>query len=119
MSERKKKLRDAFDEQNKSDLPKIIENCRDEEKLFVKVKFNLNDQAENPTSFKKDLDNMLKVLLDVLPEEMDDNTKEPGLGIIKGNEDERVWKIHCIKNFVHTEEEEGIEIEFHEFNENL
>jgi len=118
MTDRKEKLRQAFADQNKFELPKTIKSCIDKEKLFVKVIFNLNDKAENPTSYKKDLDNMLKVLLDVLPEEMDDNTKAKGLGIISGNEDERVWKIHCIKNFVHTPEEEGIVIEFHEFIEN-
>jgi len=118
MTERKEKLRKAFVEQNELELPKVIESCKNKEKLSVKVSFNLNDKAENPTSYKKDLDNLLKVLLDVLPEEMDDSTKAEGLSIIKGNEDDRVWEIHCSKNFVHSPNEEGIVVEFYEFPKN-
>lgn len=113
MTERKEKLRNAFEKQN--DLSQTIKACKEKENLLMKVSFNLNVNVENKTTYKKDLDNLLKVLLDVLPEQMDDDTKERGLGIIRGNEDERVREIHCTKNFVQTPDDEGIIVEFYEF----
>ena len=113
MTKRKEKLRNAFEQQN--DLSQTIKACKDKESLLMKVIFNLNENVENKTSYKKDLDNLLKVLLDVLPEEMDDATKAKGLGIIRGNEDERVREIHCTKNFVQTPDDEGIIVEFYEY----
>jgi len=118
MTVRKKKLRDEFEKQNQNELPNLIKNCINKKSLKIKVIFNLNTNVPNPTTFKKDLDNLLKVLLDIFPEEMDDDTKEKGLGIIQGNEDERVREIHCRKDFVKDPKDEGIIVEFYEFIEN-
>jgi len=118
MTVRKKNLRDEFETQNKNELPNLIKNCRDKESLMIKVIFNLNKNDENPATLKKDLDNLLKVLLDIFPEEMDDDKKERGLGIIIGNKDERVREINCHKEFVETHDEQGISVEFFEFTEN-
>ena len=118
MSERKERLRNEFIKQNQNELPDLIKNCINKKKLGVDVIFKLNTNVPNPTTFKKDLDNLLKVLLDIFPEEMDDATKEKGLGIIQGNEDERVHEIICRKDFVTDPKDEGIIVEFYEFKEN-
>jgi len=118
MRERKTNLRDEFQRQNQDRLPELIKNCIDKKFLKVNVVFNLNTEVSNPDTYKKDLDNLLKVLLDIFPEEMDDLRKDPGLGIIQGNEDERVREIHCRKEFVKGKEKEGISVEFYEYTEN-
>ncbi len=119
MKERKENLRDEFKIQNEDKLPDLIKNCRDKEFLKINVIFKLNTNVPNPSTYKKDLDNLLKVLLDIFPEEMDDFTKEEGLGIIRGNEDERVREIHCRKDFVQTPDDEGIIVEFYEYSQTL
>jgi len=118
MRERKKNLRDEFKEQNEDKLPKLIKKCKDKEFLKINVIFNLNTDVPNPNSFKKDLDNLLKVLLDIFPEEMDNDKIDEGLGIIRGNEDERVREINCRKEFVNSHKKEGISVKFYEFKEN-
>ncbi len=118
MTERKITLRKEFQEQNENELPNLIKNCKDKAKLKIEVIFNLNKNDENPDTLRKDLDNLLKVLLDILPEEMDTEGKNKGLGIIRGNEDDRVHEILCRKDFVESHEEEGIIVKFFEFSEN-
>ena len=118
MTERKEKLRNEFQKQNQDELPDLIKNCINKESIGVDVIFKLNTNVPNPTTFKKDLDNLLKILLDIFPEEMDDNTKERGLGIIRGNEDDRVHEIICRKDFVEDPKDEGIIVEFYEFVKN-
>jgi hypothetical protein len=43
-------------------------------KLSLKVTFSLN-RTPDKTKYKKDLDNMLKILMGVIKQEMDDNEK--------------------------------------------
>jgi len=76
-TERKKALQEAFVEQNKN-LGEMQERCQ-KKKLSLKVTFYLNKDTPDKTSFKKDLDNMLKILMDVIKEEMDDNEKKYNL----------------------------------------
>lgn len=113
ISQRKKELRDEFLYQNKN-LENVKKTCKGK-CLSINVSFYLNDNTPDKSSYKKDLDNLLKILLDVLPEHMDDETKEKGLGIIEENKDDLIFEIKCHKEFVHNKSEEGIDIEISEW----
>lgn len=106
---RKKALQKAFVDQNKN-LGDLQEKCKGKN-LSIKVVFYLNKNTPDKSSFKKDLDNLLKILMDVIKEEMDDSEKKIGLGLIVRNEDEVVFNIDCHKEFVSSDEEEGIDLE--------
>jgi hypothetical protein len=79
--------------------------------LSVGVEFFLLEGSPEITNtrFKKDLDNLLKPILNVLQTRLNAATKEElGLGLIDG--DEYVGEIHARKSIVHTDEKEGIRI---------
>lgn len=113
ITERKQELRNEFLTQNRN-LQNIKESCKGK-KLSLDVSFYLNDNTPDKSSFKKDLDNLLKILLDVLPEYMDDGKKEMGLGIIQENKDDLIFEIKCHKEFVDGKSNEGIDVEISEF----
>ena len=56
------------------------------------------------------MDNLLKILMDVIKEEMDDNEKKIGLGLVVKNKDEEVFEIICHKEFVTNDDDEGIDL---------
>ncbi|MEX0862169.1 hypothetical protein [Nitrosopumilus sp.] len=94
---------------SKSNIPQIRENCKGK-KVTLKIKFRLSKQREeNVSKYRKDLDNMLKIVLDVLPEYMDNNQTNKGLGLI--DNDESVYEIKAEKVFVDTDADQGIDIE--------
>ena len=89
-------------------------------KLSITVRFYLYDGSEDGISqpegrTKKDLDNLLKIVLDVLPEKMDTAGKNDGLGLIKRDYDYFVYEINSIKKIVTLKREEGIDIEIFEW----
>ena len=91
------------------------DDCLDK-KLSLTVCYNLYHDEKNPQRYDKDLDNLLKLLLDVLPQHMD-NTPDPkpeGLGLMRDNEDKMIFEIHCSKNLVKDESDEGLYIEIKE-----
>ncbi len=111
---RKMKLKETIENENKN-LEKIREFCKDKE-LSITVRFFLydgskegNQQPEGRT--KKDLDNLLKIVLDVLPEKMDSEGENDGLGLIKKDYDHLVYEIKSTKKIVYDKNEEGIDIE--------
>jgi Holliday junction resolvase RusA-like endonuclease len=108
-TERKKDLREAFIEQNKNRLPELQEKCK-EKQLSLDITFYLNENTPDKSSYKKDLDNLLKILLDVIKEEMDDDKKKIGLGLVVKNKDEEVFEINCHKEFVSSDDDEGIDL---------
>lgn len=114
-TKRKKELLEAFVNQNQN-LADVQEKCKGK-RLSIKVTFRLNENTTDKTSYKKDLDNLLKILMDVIKEEMDDNEKKIGLGLILKNHDEEIFEITCHKEFVSKEEDEGIDLIILEFNE--
>lgn len=114
-TKRKKRLREVFVNQNKN-IEELQEICKGKY-LSVKVVFHLNEDTTDKTSYKKDLDNLLKILMDVIKEEMDDNEKNTGLGLVIKNQDEDVFEIICHKKFVSRDEEEGIDIEISEWED--
>jgi len=113
-TERKKKLKKAFVDQNEN-LSQMQKTCQGK-KLSLKVTFYLDKDTPDKTSFKKDLDNMLKILMDVIKEEMDDNEKNTGLGLVVENKDEEVFEVVCNKELVSGEDKEGIDLDIFELD---
>ena len=105
---RKKELQEAFVKQNKN-LRELQDKCQGK-KLSINVTFYLNQNTPDKSSYKKDLDNLLKILMDVIKEEMDDNEKKIGLGLVVKNKDEEIFEIICHKEFVSNEDDEGIDL---------
>ena len=76
----------------------------------MKIVFYLSKQRiENESKYQKDIDNLLKIVLDVLPKFMDKGNKNKGLAII--DDDESVHEIKTKKIFVKKDIEQGIDIE--------
>jgi Holliday junction resolvase RusA-like endonuclease len=78
--------------------------------LKLEIEFRLwkGTQATTNTRAKKDLDNLLKPVMDVLQTSLNPQKTEPGLDLIEG--DESVYEINARKIIVDGEEEEGIRI---------
>ena len=113
-TKRKKDLQKAFVDQNKN-LSELQEKCKGKQ-LSLNITFYLNENTPDKTSYKKDLDNLLKILMDVIKEEMDDNERKMGLGLVIKNKDEEIFKIICHKEFVSNEDDEGIDMVISEWN---
>ena len=113
-TKRKKDLKEAFIEQNPN-LTQLQTDCIGKQ-LSINVIFYLNKNTTDKTSFKKDLDNLLKILMDVIKEEMDDNERKIGLGLVIKNKDEEVFEINCHKEFVSSNDDEGIDLVVSEWN---
>ena len=110
---RKIKLKETIerDTKNLDDIRKFCQN----KKLSITVQFFLYDGSkdENPQPegrIKKDLDNLLKIVLDVLPEKMDSEGTNDGLGLIKKDYDDLVYEIKTTKEIVLKKDDEGIDI---------
>lgn len=82
--------------------------------LRIDVEFRLWRGAENVsnTRAKKDLDNLLKPVMDVLQTSLNTQRTELGLGLIE--DDESVHEINTRKVLVNDEMEEGIRIAIHD-----
>ena len=110
---RKIKLKEKIEKDN-NNLNEIREFCKNK-KLSITVRFYLYDGKEDKTQqpegrTKKDLDNLLKIVLDVLPKKMDSEGKNDGLGLIKKDYDHLVYEIKSTKEIVSKKEKEGIDI---------
>ncbi len=115
--ERKKTLRDRI-KTSIANLDETRAGCREKD-LALSVVFSLLETSEEGRK-KKDLDNLLKLLLDVLSDYMmakGTPDRESGLGLI--SDDEQVYEIHCMKRIVSDPKEEGIELEIREFEKNV
>lgn len=77
------------------------------------MKFYLWDGSRVEGRSKKDLDNLLKVVFDVLCEYMDKNEKHPGLDLIKN--DNMIFKTQATKKIVKKKKDEGLEIKISKF----
>lgn len=113
-TQRKKELQEAFVKQN-SNLGELQEKCKGKQ-LSLNVIFYLNENTTDKTSYKKDLDNLLKILMDVIKEEMDDDKRKIGLGLVLKNKDEEIFEIICHKEFVSSDDHEGIDLIVSEWN---
>ena len=105
---RKKELRGRLaSEIRDKELSKIQTRTKNKP-LFLDVCFYILESDKLGKS-KRDLDNLLKILFDVLSENMV-NGQLPiaGLGIMKN--DSYVYKIKCEKRLVDSEEKQGIDL---------
>lgn len=76
--------------------------------VFIDVCFYLY-QSEELSSAKKDLDNLLKIVLDVLSVNMvNGQEKKPGLGFLKDDSD--VFRINCEKKIVNNLGKSGLDL---------
>ena len=110
--DRKKELRDKIQEKY-TDLSDFRQAFREKEKHSIYVKFHFLEDTGVEGRTKKDLDNLLKIVCDVLPDYMDNNMTEQGLRIIKT--DNSIFEIHSTKDTVIHEDDEGLDIEISEY----
>jgi len=94
-------------------LSEIQQACRNIEKFSINVKFYLWGGSKEDGRTKKDLDNLLKIVCDVLADYMDSEETNPGLGIMRT--DNSIYEIHCSKDIVDDENDEGMDIEISEW----
>ena len=95
-------------ERKVKDLPKIKKSCQGKTKFAIDVKFFLWDGSGVEGRTKKDLDNLLKVVFDVLSEYMDSNKKYAGLGLMQN--DKMIHEVHATKKIVKKRKDEGLDV---------
>ncbi len=104
---RKEKLRKRIKDEIDTELNKIKKRTINRP-LFIDVCYYLY-LADASGSSKKDLDNLLKILFDVLSVNMVNGQDEKkGLGLMK--DDSYVQKIKCEKKLVNKEEKQGFDL---------
>lgn len=98
-AERKKKTIDRLRDEilKHHSLEEVRDKCRGK-RISMRVRFYLWNGSNQTTRAEKDLDNLLKILLDSLCEYNEDNNAVPDLGIIKN--DDSVFEIHADKKLV-------------------
>jgi hypothetical protein len=96
------------------DLGELQRRCRGK-RLYLDVTFYLYRRSTLEGRAGKDLDNLLKIVLDAMPEYMDRAHREQGLGLAPGSNDDMVFELHAAKSLVDSEPEEGIDIEVSEW----
>lgn len=108
--QRKKDLRDAIKKElGEKKLKKIQVRCRGKH-LLLDVKYRLAKTPESGRS-QKDLDNLIKILFDILPDYITNHSKDKefeGLGLIENDRD--VFKICCEKEIVDPGPTEGLDL---------
>lgn len=108
--QRKKDLRDAIKKElGEKKLKKIQDSCRGKH-LFLDVKYRLAKTSESGSS-QKDLDNLIKILFDVLPDYIASHSKDKefeGLGLIENDRD--IFKICCEKEIIDPGPAEGLDL---------
>jgi len=107
--ERKNKLLKKI--RDKINLEKAKKKC--ENILFsLKVVYYLNIDSKIEGQYKKDLDNMTKIVADVLTDYLTaqdkQNKQKTGLGLIRDDKD--IHELHLIKKFVDNDTEQGLDI---------
>ncbi|QLH09472.1 hypothetical protein [Candidatus Nitrosotenuis sp. DW1] len=109
--ERKQKLRDAIKKDlGDRRLNRARKQCRGKH-LFLNVKYYLLKTTVSGSS-QKDLDNLIKILFDVIPDYISQHSKTKefeGLGLVKDDKD--IFGICCEKEIVEPPRKEGLELE--------
>lgn len=95
----------------KINLEKAIKDC--ENILFsLKVVYYLNTDTKIEGQYKKDLDNMTKIVADVLTDYLTaqdkQNNQKTGLGLIRDDKD--IHELHLVKKFVKGDSKQGLDI---------
>ena len=96
---------------NKINLEKAKKDCEGE--LFsLKVIYHLNRNSKIVGQYKKDLDNMTKIVSDVLTDYLSEQDKVPqqktGLGLIRDDKD--IHELLLFKKFVDDDSKQGYDI---------
>ena len=86
-----------------------------DKRVKVSVRFNLEKPREGSSNTvgKKDLDNMLKLVLDSLQTKADSQGKLDGLGLIQ--DDDCIYRLEANKKLVDRPEQAGISIGISEY----
>src|SRR5439155_23928351 len=84
-------------------------------RLAAKITFYLYSGSSQESRAKKDLDNLMKIVLDALPDYMDRAHTENGLGLMEGDSDELVYQVNAVKELVMDQAKEGIDLELSEW----
>ena len=109
-----KKIRD------KINLEKAKKKCKNI--LFsLKVVYYLNIDSKIVGQYKKDLDNMTKIVADVLTDYLtaqdEQNKQKTGLGLIRDDKD--IHELHLVKKFVGNDAEQGLDIVLYKWSKKL
>jgi len=112
--QRKIDLRDLI-LKNIPNIKEIQTKCRGKQ-LALDVCFYLLESTGVEGRRKKDLDNMLKIFCDTLPDYLDQDRKNNGVGLIEDKSDDLIFEIHCMKKLVSQESDEGIDFTISELN---
>lgn len=92
--DRKERLKQLIEKEFGKDLQKVRTRCKDKH-LLIDATFYVIESDKKGRS-KPDIDNLLKILFDVLSENMVNGQNAiPGLGIIKN--DSQIYEIKCNK----------------------
>ncbi|MDG7007773.1 MAG: RusA family crossover junction endodeoxyribonuclease [Nitrososphaerota archaeon] len=112
--ERKEELIKAIREAKPNELETARRAFRDK-RVKVSVRFNLEKPKEGSSNTvgKKDLDNMLKLVLDALQTKADSQGKLDGLGLI--HDDDCIYRLEANKKLVDRPEQAGISISISEY----
>jgi Holliday junction resolvase RusA-like endonuclease len=111
VAQRKDKLRIAFREQVSRSVLERIKQTLSGQLVRISVTFLLWKSSPEFTNTRpvKDLDNLLKILLDVI------GSSNGGLGLVK--EDSYICQINAKKELVDDEKDEGYKISFEPYND--
>jgi len=85
-------------------------------RLSISVIFYLFEDPKQSKRYEKDIDNMLKIFCDVLPDYMDQASTTEGLGLMEKKRDDLIFELHATKTLVGNESEEGMDVEIKEFS---
>lgn len=115
---RKIELRDKIKE-SVPELEKIKKECRGK-KFSLNIRFYLyNGNLSDTSRYIKDIDNLVKIVLDVLPKYMDSEKTNEGLGLMPDDRDDLIYEIHAEKKLIQNEEQEGIDIEIFDWQKSF
>ena len=98
-----------------SDIEEIKSRTRGK-RLSISVHFYLFNDPNQYTRYEKDIDNMLKIFCDVLPDYMDQDKKFEGLGLIEKKSDHLIFEVYADKKLVDNETDEGMDVKIKEFS---
>jgi hypothetical protein len=110
---KKAQVRDSIRTQVQN-LQELQQRCRGK-RLWLTATFYLLAGTRVESRTGKDIDNLLKIVIDSLPEYMDKTRMHEGLGIILEDKDDMVFQVDAKKVLVTSEAEEGIDIEIGEW----
>ena len=117
--ERKIALRDRLRKQIDPDKIKKIRNDYERSLFSVKVVYYLNENSQVLGQHDKDLDNMTKIVSDVLTDYLSDQDKvkqeKNGLGLM--HDDVDIHELHLIKKFVKVNSDQGLDISLYKWGD--